>query len=362
MMRWRTPVAAAVAAFALATVPAAAQLEVLTLATLIEPDQFPVPVVQYVRIDPSDNLWRLSVVGLTFGLEHQRPVRPAARLVTSAEITPARANASDRLYEWGERVEAAEFTNRQIDLRVGFDYERSDEWSTSVRLIGMANRVAGLPAEIEKQWRNPYAGVSIEQAFERQTAADPFRGTFEGVRLRAHAEVYLGDEMETWMRTLLAGEHAGHVGRFRFSESVTLFHGQSLNVVNRFLIGSSWRVPGLHPLYGFRYAEFRLDQGAALNAAVDYEVTERIDVGVRLSYLVGEFAETGVEARGVGLEAGTTIRGIAITVGAALPNQRKAIENDLTFYAMLSTALFLDVSDVLGDLGRTMRRRPPRGQ
>jgi hypothetical protein len=168
--------------------------------------------------------------------------------------------------------------------------------------------------------------------------------------------------METWARLLLSGEHARRVGRFRFSESVTLFHGDSLNVVNRFLVGSSWRVPGIHPLYGFRYAEFRLDQGAAINAAVDYALTERIDLGFRASFLAGQFDETLVEARGVGLELGTTVHGIGITLGAALPRQQNAVEEELTFYAMLSTAIFLDVPEVLGDLARTMRGRPPRRQ
>jgi hypothetical protein len=356
----RSRFAAAVVVLSLGAVPAAAQLEGLTVATLIEPDLFPVPVIQYVRIDPSEQLWRLSIVGLTFGFEHQRPVRPKARLVTSAEITPVRANASDRLYEWGRHAEEAEFTNRLFDLRIGFDYERSERSMTSVRLIGMANRIRDLPPELQAYWGNPYSGFSIEQSFESRTASDPFRGTFEGVRLRAGAEFYLGEGMETWTRLLLSGEHARQVGRFRFSESATLFHGDSLNVVNRFLVGSSWRVPGIHPLYGFRYAEFRLDQGAAINAAVDYGVTERIDLGLRASLLAGQFGDTSVEARGVGLELGTTVRGIGITLGAALPSQRNAVEEDLTFYAMLSTAVFLDVTDVLGDLADTVRRAAGR--
>jgi hypothetical protein len=351
-----TRIAAAVLALAFAPFPATAQIEGLTVAALIEPDLLPVPVIQYVRIESSEQLWRVSMTGLTFGFEHQRPVRPRVRLVLSTEITPARANASDRLYEWGRNTDSLEFENRLFDLRLGFDYELSEEWTTAVRLIGMANRVRDLSPDLQTYWSNPYSGLSIEQSYERRTASDPFRGTFEGFRARADAEIYLGQGVETWARARLSGEHARQHGRFHVSESGTFFHGESLNVVNRFLVGSSWRVPGIHPLYGFRYAEFRIDHGMALNAAVDYEMTGRLDIGLRGSYLAGGFEKTKVRARGVGLELGTTMRGIGVTLGAASPSQRGALEDDMTFYAMLSTAVFLDVADVLDDLVGSVRR------
>ncbi|MFN2443927.1 MAG: hypothetical protein ABR517_14730 [Thermoanaerobaculia bacterium] len=349
-------IAAAVLALSLMPSPASGQVEGLTAAALIEPDLLPVPVVQYVRVESSEQLWRLSMTGLTFGFEHQRPVRPRVRLVLSTEITPARANASDRLYEWGRSADSSEFENRLFDLRLGFDYEMSEQWTTAVRLIGMANRVHDLSPDLQTYWSNPYSGLSIGQSFERRTASDPFRGTFEGVRARADAEIYLGQGTETWARTRLSGEHARKYGRVRVSESGTLFHGENLNVVNRFLVGSSWRVPGIHPLYGFRYAEFRIDHGVALNAAVDYELTDRMDIGLRASYLAGGFEKTKVRAQGVGLELGTTIRGIGVTLGAAVPSQRGALEDEMTFYAMLSTAVFLDVADVLDDLAGSVRR------
>jgi hypothetical protein len=349
-------IAVTVLGIALAPFPASGQVEGLTVAALIEPELMPVPVIQYVRVESSEQLWRIAMTGLTFGFEHQRPVRPRVRLVLSTEITPARANASDRLYERGRSADSLEFENRLLDLRLGFDYQLSERWTTAVRLIGMANRVSDLSPELQSYWSNPYSGLSIEQSFESRTASDPFRGTFEGLRARADAEIYLGQGMETWARTRLSGEHAGRYGRFRVSESGTLFHGESLNVVNRFLVGSSWRVPGIHPLYGFRYGEFRIDHGMALNAAIDYEMTRRIDLGLRASYLAGGAGKTKVRAQGLGLELGTTMRGIGVTLGAGVPSQRDALEDDVTFYAMLSTAVFLDVADVLDDLVGSVRR------
>jgi hypothetical protein len=343
-------VPAALLALFLISLSAAAQVEPVVIAMVVEPDLLPVPVIHYIRIEPSDHRWRASIVGFMVGVEHQRPVRPQARLVTSLDLTPARANASDRIYERGELIESAEFTNRQFDLRVGFDYERSPRWTTSIRLIGMGNLVDHLPEELERYWRNPYAGVSIEQTYGRLTAIDPFRGTFEGPRFRALAEAYVGEKKETWSRALVTGEQGQAIKRIRLTQSATLFYGESLNPVNRFLVGSSWRMPGIHPLYGFRYGEFRIDKGAALNGALDYKVTDRVDAGLRLSYLTGSSDESGVKARGAALEAGTTMRGIGITLGAGLPRQRNATKDDLTFYAMVGTAVFL------GDLSSPAKR------
>jgi hypothetical protein len=346
-------VRAVLLALSLISLPAAAQVEPVVIAVVVEPDLLPVPVIHYVRIEPSDHRWRASIVGFMMGVEHQRPVRPKAHLVTSLELTPARANASDRIYERGELIESAEFTNRQFDLRVGFDYERSQRWTTSIRLIGMGNLVDHLPEELERYWRRPYAGVSIEQTYGRLTAIDPFRGTFEGPRFRALAETYVGEKKETWSRALVTGEQGQSLKRVRLTQSATLFYGEGLNPVNRFLVGSSWRMPGIHPLYGFRYGEFRIDKGAALNGALDYKVTDRVEAGLRLSYLTGSSGLSGVKARGSALEVGTTMRGIGITLGAGLPRQRNAAKDDLTFYAMVGTAVFL------GDLSSRAKHRAP---
>jgi hypothetical protein len=339
--RWSAPMLAALLLFTATT--ATAQVDGVFGALLIEPELLPVPVLRFHRIGVDDQTWSLSVIGLTVGIEHQRPIRPKARLVTTAEITAARANGSDRIYERGELAESAGYENRLFDFRLGFDYERTDRWTTSMRIIALANRVGGLPAELEYYWNTPFAGASIEQSYERHTAGDPFRGTFAGVRGRARAETFIGAEVETWSRALLEGEHSHRIGNLRMSESATLFYSESLNLVNRFLVGSSWRVPGIHPLYGFRYAEFRLDKGVAVSGGADYRLTDRIDLGMRMSHLTGSADGLDVRAHGVALEVGTTMRGVGVTFGAGLPRQRDPVQSGPTFYAMVGTAVFVDL-------------------
>ena len=91
--------------------------------------------------------------------------------------------------------------------------------------------------------------------------------------------------------------------------------GKNLDVVNQHLVGGSWDLDRSPSLYGYHYAEFRVNRGAVLNAGVDVRLAGTWELGLRAGYLNSPSRSTYGEA----IRLSTMWNGIAFHAGVGLP-------------------------------------------
>jgi hypothetical protein len=162
-----------------------------------------------------------------------------------------------------------------------------------------------------------YAGLRTRQAWRHITAEDPLLMTFEGSEIRATAEVLAGARVRVDQRL------SRRWGRVRAGESVTAFYGHSLEPEHEFLIG----------MWGYEYAELRLDRGVAANVDASYAITPAFAIGAH----AGALRSRDVDARGVALDMTASWKGIGIRFGVAQADG----DRDLLFYGSILAARFL---------------------
>lgn len=289
------------------------------------------PVVSWNRVEPTGDTLALTLSGWTVSAEMTRRRTPRARGVLSLAITPLNAHSSDRIYVDGERARELEFDASSVEATFGRVDVLSERWTSDVRLIVLYERVDGVDEATRSFWSSPYGGVRTRQAWRRITAEDPLLLTFEGAEVSATAEVLAGSE--TWTRVRLDQRFSRRFGRVRAGESVVVFHGSSLNAVNAFLLGGSWPAGELRPLYGYRYAELRLDRGVGVNVDASYAITPSLAIGAHASAL----RSRDLDARGVAMDVTASWRGIGIRVGAAKAQER----DEVVVYASILAARFI---------------------
>ncbi len=132
-----------------------------------------------------------------------------------------------------------------------------------------------------------------------------------------------------WSRTTLLQSAGAAAGRLHFRQTLGLMYGTSLDTVSAFLVGGSWDTIGPAALYGTRYAEFRLDKGAALNVGADYAIGAW-ELGVR----GGVLRAPHVHASGRMLQVARRAHGVYYAAGVGTSRGRT------TFALSASAAVF----------------------
>jgi len=307
--------------------PAFAQTQTV-VAGVVADSSIAAPVVAWNRIAPQGDMLTLTLNGWTLGAERTHRIAPRARLATSLSLTPLHAHGSDRVYIAGERNRQLEFDDAAVEATFGRIDVIGERWTSDVRVVALYEHVTGSPND--DFWSSPYAGLRTRQAYRRITAEDPLLMTFDGHEVSGEAEVFAGKHV--WSRVRLHQRASVRRGRIRVGESAVAFYGSSINPVNAFLAGASWPAGDVHPLYGYRYAELRLDRGAGVTGDVSYAVRDSITVGAHASILRSH----SIEARGIAADVSVAFKGIGMRLGVAKPR-----EGDMVVYGSILVATFL---------------------
>jgi hypothetical protein len=286
------------------------------------------PVIRWQHELNSRDVAILSLNGWQISAACEKK-RRAYSWIGAALVTPIHARSSNRIYQLGQRRRDAEFDDSSAELNWGRADRMSERWTSDIRGVVLFEKVSGLDDATADFWSRPYAGVRMVQTYRRLTAEDPFLFRWQGVMASASVEAMFGST--AWSRTTLTEQARRPVGGWVAGESVTVFAGKSLNVVNQFLVGGSWPVDGLHALYGYRYGEFRIDRG--VSATID---VERGAFGLHASTL----RAPDVRAHGIAADFSKRWRGIGVRAGVALPLQHGRRSSRVIAYGSLIGASF----------------------
>lgn len=276
-----------------------------------------------------------GVNGWTLFAEQTTRVAPRERIVSSLALTPVHAHNSDHLYTAGERRTDLDFDDATVEATFGRTDTPGEHWASDVRAVALYEHVRGTDAATHDFWSSPYAGLRTRQAYRHVTSDDPLQLTFEGNEIAAEAEVFAGQHL--WSRIRIEQRANHRFGPMGAGESVTLFRGWSINTVNAFLTGGSWPIAGVRPLYGYRYAELRLDRGAGINGDLQYALRDSLSLAAHGSYLKSR----ELVARGIAADLTASWRGIGVRVGIARPFQRGRSENGVVIYGSLLASAFV---------------------
>ena len=296
----------------LLALPVAAQTDTI-VAGVAGDSSVVAPVVSWNRTQADGDTLSLGLTGWTISGELTRRRNPRSRGVVSLAVTPLNAYSGDRMYVNGVRAPELEFDASAVEATFGRVDPLSERWTSDVRLVVLSEKIDDVNAN--------YAGLRTRQAWRRITAEDPLLMTFDGSEVSATAEVFAGSD--TWSRIRLDQRFSRRWGRVRAGESVTAFHGHSLNTAHAFLIGT----------YGYRYAELRLDRGVGVDVNLSYALTPSIALGAH----AGALHSRELDARGAALDVTASWKGIGFRFGVAQADG----DRDVVLYGSILAARFL---------------------
>jgi hypothetical protein len=313
--------------------PLLAQIEGLA-GGVVADSSIAAPVVSWYRISPNDDLLSFAVNGWQLSSAYERRLDPRRKLAASIAVTPINAHSSNRIYDHGERRGDLDFRDSSAEVTFGRIDTPVERWISDIRGVILYERVADVDAPVRDRWQKPYAGVRARQAWRRVRADDPFMMIFDGAEIGGTVEFFAGQR--AWSRIEVDERVNARRGRWRAGQSVIGFSGHNLDVVNAFLVGGSWPVAGVHPLYGYRYGEFRLARGISGTMDLEYGMRPSTWIGVHGSALRAPQAH----AVGVALSLTHDWNGVGLRGGVALPKQQQRQRNRVVFFASVLAGSF----------------------
>jgi hypothetical protein len=315
-----------------------AAAQVRTLVTSVG-YQSPVLVVPVVLLSTSSasgaGAWSVGLFGSTLGAEWTTRANPRVTTVMRAEVTPFNANSSRYVYRDGERDSSQEFRDRTVRLNAGLRLQGGSRWRAEVRAIGLSESVAGLDSSTVARWRQPYVGLDLETSYIRVVSDAVLEDRWDGVKVAGSAVGFVGSR--PWWRSQLSLGGGKQVGRVMLRGRGWVLLGHNLDVVNQHLVGGCWDLGGSPVLYGYHYAEFRVNRAAVLGLGADLRLAGLWEVGVRVGYLKSPLATTYGEA----VRLSGIWNGIGLSVGVGLPRASLVQREKETplFFAGASAAL-----------------------
>ena len=287
---------------------ASAQVKVFLANVAYESPGFVAPVA-LVSLPSESRTWTLGLVGSTATLERTSSASPDRSVLLHAEFTPFNANASHYLYRDGVRDQTLSFRDLSATLSAGLRFTRGDHRSAEIRAIGLYESVGGLPDSVLQHWRSPFLGLGARIGFQRVVSDDIFRARWDGFKASTDGAAFFGSRM--WWRATLTASAGKKTGPLFSRGSAALLLSGNTDIVNRYLVGGSWDVPDGLPLYGHRYAEFRVDRGILLGGGADLRLAGDLELGFRLGYL----NSPSQTSDGAAVRLGTVWNGLALHIG-----------------------------------------------
>ena len=255
----------------------------------------------------------LSLVGWTIGAELRRASGPSTDWLLSLDATPLNAHRSNAVYRAGEVDPDSSFGNSSWQARAGFKRKHAPGWTGEYRLLALYEKVdRDNGRDSPDAWSHPFGGIEIVQSAEHVLALDPILNRWDGWKSSARLQVYSGTR--TWWRGSANLGLGKRVDDVFLRAGATLFLGSALDDVSRFLVGGGWELPGVNPLYGYRYGERRVEQGLLTTAGADWNFAGDWEVGAR----AGLLSERGGRESGEALRLGMQWQGSAFSLGWAV--------------------------------------------
>ena len=300
---------------------AAAQERVLVTAAAYESPSLVAPLAVLITQPTSGaTTWTVGITGYTLRVEYARRIRPAVTALWSADATPLDANHSRYVYRDGQRDPALAFEDGSYHIAAGFDFAGTSRWHASARALGLYESVSGLAdSAVLSRWRSPYVGLEIATSYRRVVSERVLEGRWDGIKVAAAATGFLG--ARPWWKSQLSVGMGRGVGRIGVSGAAWLLLGNNLDVVTAFLVGGSWDMADRPVVYGYHYAEFRLDRAGVLNGGVDIRLVGATSLGLRAACLASRAEDTC----GGAVRLATVWDGIAANIGIGVPRTGTAI-------------------------------------
>jgi hypothetical protein len=289
-----------------------AQADVVLVTVAYESPDFVAPVALLALPSPS-RIWTLGLVGSTATIERVSPVGPLRGTLLHAEFTPFNANASHYVYRNGVRDQSLSFRDASATLTAGLRVVDGRHQSVEIRATGRYESVGELPDSVLHHWRSPYYGLGAKVGLQSVVSDDVFRPRVDGVRASADGAVYFGSR--TWWRGALTANAGKKVHTLFARVSVAVLLSGNTDIVSRYLVGGSWDDPEGLPLYGHRYAEFRVDRGLLLGGGADLRVAGELELGLRFGYL----QSPSQTSDGMAARLGTVWNGLTLQAGVGGP-------------------------------------------
>ena len=308
--------------------PAAAG-ETIVVAGAFVDSSVAAPYLQ-LRTERGRDEYRFGISGWTIEGSWVRKLSPSRALLFSADATPFNAHSSEYIYVDGERASNLEYENASYRIKGGLRLTHDARSHTDVQLVALSEQLGEeVDPSLARQWNEPYAGVDVAYAYSHRTNENPLVSAWDGLELGLRGEAYSGQE--TWSRFTATEAAARTRGRLHFRQSITLMAGDSLTIVNRFLVGGSWDALGPTALYGLRYAEYRVDRALVASGGIDYLLPRHWRVGLRASCM-----RSNVENLcGQAINASTTWKTVGVNMGVGL-----SPDHDPTLYVAVVAPLY----------------------
>ena len=257
--------------------------------------------VNLLFVSPSPNTrWKFAVQGWTLATSFERQLDPKIAVEYTLNFTPINSNGSNRIYEgkngeeldrilleensWSKRLdENSMYKNLSIQTIAKVSYKRTAHWAASLAVMGLYEKVEELDQNLQDYWQSPYLGFDVEISFSDLVSENLYMNQWEGLKATATNRVFVG--LESW------GQLESFVGYGKFFNylhtrtNIFLLYSWNTNLVNKFLIGGGWDLPGLYSLYGYPYGFFRIEKGLIINEILDIPIHGNWTLGLRFASL-----------------------------------------------------------------------------
>ncbi len=271
------------------------------------------PVVLVLLPSEDGSSITYGIFGWTLHAGRSAAINTAKYLKFSAELTPLNSHSSNTIYRNGKANNTLEYENATIEVRGGLTYLQDAHWSADITAIGLYERVTGLnDKHVTDFWKNPFFGIEFCQHYRNFVSDEPLRSRQDGLRWSVRFQLFTGTS--TWWRADASVGAGKKLGPVFFRGNISSMAGNSLNIVNRFLIGGSWDILGPTVFYGHPYAEFRLDDATVASGGADIPLMNVVELGVRAVYMnssekkgFGEYVALKKNWNGIVFTAGVSI-------------------------------------------------------
>lgn len=298
---------------------AASQVRILVASVGYESPGLVAPVVFLSSFAASGaGTWTVGLAGYTLSGERTKNRSPRVSTVLRAEVTPLNSNSSSYVYRDGQRDPTLTFRDATVQMTAALRWHGegngASRWRTEVRAIVLNESVGGLAdATVLARWSAPYVGLGIEARYSHVVSDDILAARWDGLKAVASAVGFVGSQ--PWWKSQLSLGAGRRLGRVTFLGRAWVLLGHNLDVVNQHLVGGCWDLDASPSLYGYHYAEFRVDRAGVLGGGADLRLAGAWELGVRVGYLSSPARTTYGEV----VRLSTIWNGIGLHVGVGLP-------------------------------------------
>src|SRR5712692_6216497 len=242
------------------------------------------PLVLVFIPSQSESDWTLGILGWTVSGEWAKRLSPVATVKISTEFTPLNSHSSNYVYRNGNRDEDLNYRDLTLEVKGGLKLQHTNRWASEFNVVGLYEGISGLDDEnVLNYWKRPFAGIEITDTYSHVISDDIFQSRWDGIKASGGAELFLGSAM--WWRSSFSLSVGKKLGWMFLRAGSSFLLGNSLNTVNQFLVGGLWDIPGTNSVYGYHYAEFRLDRCYLVSGGIDMLLGGDWELGVRVGYL-----------------------------------------------------------------------------